>query len=131
MKGVEEPKPVEKEKFDLKKHGFLASWVKANNPAGGEFNLAPYIDKDAYDETTGKRGTSERSKYLQEAIRDYIKNLSGDYNFEGTPFKDLDDYKARLTTLANELANGWSNDDMIAANQAGIDTSFYDNFFTT
>jgi radical SAM protein with 4Fe4S-binding SPASM domain len=43
MKGAEEPKPVEKEKFDLKKHGFLASWVKANNPAGGEFNLAPYI----------------------------------------------------------------------------------------
>lgn len=131
MKGVEEPKPAEKEKFDLKKHGFLADWVKTNNPAGGEFNLAPYIDKDAYDETTGKRGTNERSKYLQEAIRSYIQNLSGDYNFEGTPFKDLDDYKARLTTLAEKLTDGWSNDDMIAANQAGIDTSFYDNFFTT
>lgn len=131
MKGVDEAKPTEKEKFDLKKHGFLADWVKINNPAGGEFNLAPYIDKDVYDETTGKRGTSERSKYLQEAIRSYIQNLSGDYNFEGTPFKDLDDYKARLATLAEKLTDGWSNDDIIAANQAGIDTSFYNNFFTT
>jgi hypothetical protein len=40
--------------------------MTANNPAGGEFNPSPYLEKDTLDETTGLRGTTNRAAYLKE-----------------------------------------------------------------
>jgi len=85
---------------------------------------------DAYDETTKKRGRGKRAAYLQEQIQNFINRFNGDFDFEGTPYSSLDDYKTKLKVLSDKLTDGWSDDDIIAANQAGIGKSFYHDFFT-
>lgn len=116
--------------FNLQKHGFQANWKRTNNPAGGEFNFTPYLEKDPVDEATGQRGTANRAAYLKEQIENYIKNI-GDYDFSSTPFKDRDTYISRLQAAAKNLENGYNSEDVIALNQAGIGNDFLNNFFAT
>lgn len=116
--------------FDLSKHGFLADWTRINNPAGGDLNLDPYLEKDAVDEATGKRGTTNRAAYLKEQIENYINNI-GDYDFSSTPFKDRNTYVSRLRAAAENLGNGYNSEDVIALNQAGIGNEFLSKFFST
>lgn len=116
--------------FDLSKHGFLADWTRINNPAGGNLNLDPYLEKDAVDEATGKRGTTNRAAYLKEQIENYINNI-GDYDFSSTPFKDRNTYVSRLRAAAENLGNGYNSEDVIALNQAGIGNEFLSKFFAT
>lgn len=116
--------------FDLSKHGFLANWTRINNPAGGNLNLDPYLEKDAVDEATGKRGTTNRAAYLKEQIENYINNI-GDYDFSSTPFKDRNTYVSRLRAAAENLGNGYNSEDVIALNQAGIGNEFLSKFFST
>ena len=130
LKGMETPKEKVQDAFDLSKHGFLANWTTANNPAGGDFNLDPYLEKDAMDETTGKRGTSNRAAYLKEQIENYINNI-GEYDFSSSPFKNRDTYISRLRAAAQNLENGYDSEDVIALNQAGIGNEFLNKFFAT
>lgn len=130
LKGMETPKEKVQDAFDLSKHGFLADWTTANNPAGGDFNLDPYLEKDAMDETTGKRGTSNRAAYLKEQIENYINNI-GEYDFSSSPFKNRDTYISRLRAAAQNLENGYDSEDVIALNQAGIGNEFLSKFFAT
>lgn len=116
--------------FDLSKHGFLADWTRINNPAGGNLNLDPYLEKDAVDEATSKRGTTNRAAYLKEQIENYINNI-GDYDFSSTPFKDRNTYVSRLRAAAENLGNGYNSEDVIALNQAGIGNEFLSKFFST
>ena len=123
----------EKEKFNIGKHGFLSDWQKRNSPFGEEIDITPYLNLDAYEEQadgTKKRSRTNRIKYLQDQIKNYLDNLNGEYDFEGSAYKDLDDYKTKLQILSDKLSDGWTEDDMIAANQAGIGASFYNSFFT-
>lgn len=115
--------------FNLSKHGFLANWTTANNPAGGEF-LSPYLEKDTLDETTGLRGTTNRAAYLKEQIENYLNNV-GNYDFSGTPFKDRETYISKLRAAAQNLENGYNSEDVIALNQAGIGNKFLSKFFAT
>lgn len=116
--------------FNLSKHGFLANWTTANNPAGGEFNLSPYLEKDTLDETTGLRGTTNRAAYLKKQIENYLNNV-GNYDFSGTPFKDRETYISKLRAAAQNLKNGYNSEDVIALNQAGIGNEFLSKFFAT
>lgn len=116
--------------FNLSKHGFLANWTTANNPAGGEFNLSPYLEKDTLDETTGLRGTTNRAAYLKEQIENYLNNVEN-YDFSGTPFKDRETYISKLRAAAQNLENGYNSEDVIALNQAGIGNEFLSKFFAT
>lgn len=116
--------------FNLSKHGFLANWTTANNPAGGEFNLSPYLEKDTLDETTGLRGTTNRAAYLKEQIENYLNNV-GNYDFSGTPFKDRETYISKLRAAAQNLENGYNSEGVIALNQAGIGNEFLSKFFAT
>lgn len=116
--------------FNLSKHGFLANWTTANNPAGGEFNLSPYLEKDTLDKTTGLRGTTNRAAYLKEQIENYLNNV-GNYDFSGTPFKDRETYISKLRAAAQNLENGYNSEDVIALNQAGIGNEFLSKFFAT
>lgn len=130
LKGMETPKEKVQDVFNLSKHGFLADWTTTNNPAGGDFNLDPYLEKDAMDETTGKRGTSNRAAYLKEQIENYINNI-GEYDFSSSPFKNRDTYISRLRAAAQNLENGYNSEDVIALNQAGIGNEFLSKFFAT
>ena len=116
--------------FNLSKHGFLANWKTANNPAGGKFDLSPYLEKDTLDETTGLRGTTNRAAYLKEQIENYLNNV-GNYDFSGTPFKDRETYISKLRAAAQNLENGYNSEDVIALNQAGIGNEFLSEFFAT
>lgn len=116
--------------FNLSKHGFLANWTTANNPAGEEFNPSPYLEKDTLDETTGLRGTTNRAAYLKEQIENYLNNV-GNYDFSGTPFKDRETYISKLRAAAQNLENGYNSEDVIALNQAGIGNKFLSKFFAT
>ena len=116
--------------FNLSKHGFLANWKAANNPAGEEFNPSPYLEKDTLDETTGLRGTTNRAAYLKEQIENYLNNV-GNYDFSGTPFKDRETYISKLRAAAQNLENGYNSEDVIALNQAGIGNEFLSKFFAT
>lgn len=115
--------------FNLSKHGFLANWTTANNPAGGEF-LSPYLEKDTLDETTGLRGTTNRAAYLKEQIENYLNNV-GNYDFSGSPFKDRETYISKLRAAAQNLENGYNSEAVIALNQAGIGNKFLSKFFAT
>ena len=130
LKDMETPKEKAQDAFDLSKHGFSADWTKTNNPAGGDFNLDPYLEKDTMDETTGKRGTSNRAAYLKEQIENYINNI-GEYDFSSSPFKTRDDYIQRLQEAAAGLDNGYNSEDTIALNRAGISGDFLNKFFAT
>ncbi len=130
LKGMKTPKEKVQDAFNLSKHGFLADWTTANNPAGGDFNLDPYLEKDAMDETTRKRGTSNRAAYLKEQIENYINNI-GEYDFSSSPFKNRDTYISRLRAAAQNLENGYNSEDVIALNQAGIGNEFLSKFFAT
>lgn len=126
-------KPAVQEKpnrFDLSRHGFLANWTTMNNPAGGQLNLDPYLEKDSLDETTGQRGTTNRANYLKEQIENYINNIE-DLDFSASPFKDRDTYISRLRAAADNLGNGYNSEDVIALNQAGIGNEFLGKFFAT
>lgn len=130
---TKEEKSKEKENFNIKKHGFVADWTRRNSASGEAIDIAPYLNMDPVDQTTGKRARTNRINYLREQINNYIQSLEGlddKYNFEGTSFKDLNEYKTRLQSLSDKLSDGWSEDDMIAANQAGIGASFYNGFFS-
>lgn len=130
LKDMETPKEKVQDAFDLSKHGFLADWTTANNPAGGDFNFDPYLEKDAMDETTGKRGTSNRAAYLKEQIENYLNNI-GEYDFSSPPFKNRDTYISRLRAAAQSLENGYNSEDVIALNRAGIGNKFLSKFFAT
>lgn len=115
--------------FNLSKHGFEKYWMDQNNPSGGDFDFAPYVEKDQIGEG-GVRETSNRAAYLKEQLENYIKNL-GDYDFSSTTFKDKDTYLAKLRAAMENLDNGYNHEDATALNQAGLSSSFLNNFFGT
>ena len=125
------PKP-ETSKFDLNKHGFVAWWNKKYNPAGGEVNLTPFLDKDPVG-TDGKRPVSNRAKmaagWMNEYL-DWLKDQDLDYsNYD--QFKDYDTYSAKGRELAQKWNDGiWDSDDLIAGQAFGISNDFSNGFFT-
>lgn len=114
--------------FDLSKHGFLPTWTSEQNPGGGDFDTAPYIEMDQIGED-GTRQTSKRAQYLKEQLTNYLNNLSN-YNYENSPFKDEATYRQRLQEAINGLENGYNSEDTIALNRAGINNNFLKNFFS-
>ena len=125
------PKP-ETSKFNLDKHGFVAWWNKKYNPAGGEVNLAPFLDKDPVG-TDGKRPVSNRARmaagWMNEYL-DWLKDQDLDYsNYD--QFKDYDTYSAKGRALAQKWNDGiWNADDLIAGQAFGISNDFSNGFFT-
>lgn len=133
MKAIEAPKPITKKEFDLKTMGFEAYWNKQNNRSGGKPDLSPFINKDPYDPTTKKRGTSVRTAYLKGQLGEYIRHAETykDYDWSKTSFGTFNEYMDSLRALYDSLGNEWDDTDIINANRAGIDSSFYSPFFST
>lgn len=115
-------------KFDLSKHGFLASWNRENNPSGEGINYIPFMEMDEMNED-GTRQTSKRASYLKEQLTNYMNNLSN-YDYEGSSFNDEATYKQRLQEAINGLENGYDSQDTIALNRAGITNEFLNSFFS-
>lgn len=131
-KAIKTKKESSKPKFSVSKHGFVADWTNNNSTSGEKILLKPYLDMDAYDPVTKKRGRSKRLEYLTKEIERYLENFDDSaYDFTDSPYKTSAEYRGKLEKLLEHMRDGqWTNDDMIAANQAGIGGSFYEHFFT-
>ena len=119
-----------KTKFSLDDHGFWNAFGKHIAPSGTG-DLDAWLNQDAYDETSKKRGLSNRVTHFNDFLDQYIANF-GDYDFEGTAFKDKEDYLGRLRKVKAALAdNTLSENEYLVLNQAGLDPSVYKAAFTT
>lgn len=122
--------PAKKTKFSLDEHGFWNAFGKHIAPSGNG-DLEAWLNQDAYDETSKKRGLSNRVTHFNNFLDQYITNF-GDYDFEGTAFKDKEDYLGRLRKVKSALAdNTLSENEYLVLNQAGLDPNMYKAAFTT
>ena len=122
--------PAKKTKFSLDEHGFWNAFGKHIAPSGNG-DLEAWLNQDAYDETSKKRGLSNRVTHFNNFLDQYITNF-GDYDFEGTAFRDKEDYLGRLRKVKTALAdNTLSENEYLILNQAGLDPNSYKAAFTT
>lgn len=81
--------------------------------------------KDERD-STGKRGTQKRAELLAQELEKYRDSLEeGKYNFEGSPFTDLNDLKSRITDAVTALRTPDQNDDIDPLNRIGLKARDY------
>lgn len=90
---------------DLRKHISNSSFL-----GGQEFNIGGENDRWNYLDERGEngiRGRKNRIDKLTEFLKSYSDSLTEDkYNFEDSPFKDLNDFKTRINNVITELNNG-------------------------
>lgn len=124
-------KEVEKSdnKFNFAKHGFLPTWQRELLPAGGEWDPQPFLDMDPANED-GTRGTTGRAANLAKELQRYMENL-GDYDYSDTPYKTKEEFKNRIQTAIDYLANGYDSSDTIVLNKIGIGNDFLKGYFQT
>lgn len=122
-------KAEEKEKFNLAQHGFVNYWNKLNNKLGGQTDLRPYLEMDQA--VDGKRARTNRLRYLSQQLSNYLNQFEDNYDWSDSGYESADAYKASLQALLTQMQDGnWDNNDMMAANQAGVNGDFYNMFFT-
>ena len=86
---------------------------------GGENDMWNYLDKR--NKTTGLRDRTERAKKLAEYLKSYSDSLEeGKYNFEGTAFTDLNDFKSKIGKAIDALNTPDLDDDYPALNAIGL-----------
>lgn len=126
-------KEEEKKKEDLDKFDFLNSFHKQLlEPYSGNPDLFADQEQgwDAQDkrQSNGLRLTTERRKAMQNALRNYLKDLDEkEYNFEESPFKDKEDVKNKIQNAINALDTESEEDDLPAFNALGLK---YRNYFS-
>lgn len=142
MKGIT-PKAKEEEKkkeenltpYDLTAHtNGLQGFINNRYFGGRSMNIGGDKDDwnllDERNSETGVRGTANRAKKLAEYLQGYSDSLEeGKYNFEGSPYKDLNDLKGRIANAVTQLNTGTDIDDADkeALNQIGLDWRDYFN----
>lgn len=127
-KGMIAKNPTASNKFDFNKHGFFKYWSDKINPAGGAFNMKPFVDKDEL--VNGRRSRTNRANYLADEIKTYRENLA-DYDFSENIFGSKEKYLEALSNFEKSLRDGtFDANDAQAALAAGINQDFFDQFFT-
>jgi hypothetical protein len=77
-------------------------------------------------DSNGLRGTSNRAERLADMLEGYSASLKeGEYNFEGSPFKDLNDLKTRINQAVVALRTPDQKDDIDALNRIGLNARDY------
>lgn len=127
----EEKKEDEKlDKFDFQ-NTFKTQLL--NNLYGGDQSLfanseTGWDSLDERDLKTGLRDTKYRKEAMAKQLGDYLKSLEGkNYDFEGTPFTDLNDARTKIQSAINVLSTDGESDDISAFNALGLN---YRNFFS-
>lgn len=99
LKGMETPKEKVQDAFDLSKHGFLANWTTANNPAGG---IAKYVEENQ----KKAQKEAEKQRRIDEKVEETGKTREQVEAAERRPmeegFSTID--KVRLGTAAADAA---------------------------
>ena len=118
----EEPKAKEKEKYNF---GALRKYFWNRFYGGNEdADLQSWVDRDALDDN-GVRGNTNRANALAQMLTDYAGTLNDDsFDFQGSAFHDLADYKQKLAEAAASLADGtYDNNDATALDAIGFGRS--------
>jgi hypothetical protein len=93
---------------------------------GASWNTQEHWNIKDERDSTGKRGTTNRAKLLAEQLELYRDSLKeGEYNFEGSPFKDLNDFKTRINEAVTALRTPDPNDDVDPLNKIGLKARDY------
>jgi hypothetical protein len=94
---------VKEEKKNLEKFNFVDSFKRGllDNLYGGkqELFVNPDTGWNSLDErgANGLRGTKNRKDVMSKQLQNYLNSLEeGKYNFEGTPFTNLNDAKTKI-----------------------------------
>ena len=102
----------------------------SNNMFGGR-EIDTQTDWNSLDERgeNGLRGTNKRAEALANMLQSYSDSLEeGKHNFEGSPFKDLSDFKTKVGTAISALRDGaWDQKDTDALNAIGLRSSDWFN----
>ena len=103
----------------------LEGYIGTHQFGGQNFNIASQWNTlDKADSKTGIRETQVRAKKLAESLRGYAQSLKDDsYNFENSPFTDINDFKNKLNEAANHLENGTWTPEIL--NKIGLDPEKY------
>lgn len=103
----------------------LEGYIGTHQFGGQNFNIASQWNTlDKTDSKTGIRETQNRAKKLAESLRGYAQSLKDDsYNFENSPFTDINDFRNKLNEAANHLENGTWTPEIL--NKIGLDPEKY------
>lgn len=125
----------EKEKENLVKfdNDFFLSGFRdyiRNNQFGGnkDFRISDWNEIDPRNEY-GIRGRSKRAQLMADLLEQYADELGKktNYDFEGTPFKDINDFKSKIKKATDALRSENIDDDKDALWQLGIRESDWFN----
>lgn len=97
------------------------------NKEFGGTNWSKQEDWNTLDEAdeNGIRKTTNRAKLLAKYLRMYSDSLKDEYNWEGSPFSDLNDLKTRINNAILALESEDPNDDKGALNKIGLRAKDY------
>ena len=79
---------------------------------------------DTERDSEGKLSTKNRRATLARVLENYSKSIKDDqYNFEGSPFTDLNDFRTRIQNAINAINTDTPDDDNEALNKLGLKAS--------
>lgn len=122
----EKKKEKEKYSFGNLKKFFWNKFYGGNEDA----DLQSWVDRDKVGED-GIRAVSNRATAFADMLDEYANTLNDDsYDFEGSAFKDVNDYKSRLSAASAALRDGtFNNDDAVVLDQIGLGSSLRNMLF--
>lgn len=93
---------------------------------GGEKDQWNYLDKR---DATGKRGRTNRAAKLADLLQSYLNDFDETkYNFEGSPYKNADDFRTRMNSAITALRTPDLDDDKPALQVIGLnDADWFNN----
>lgn len=122
----EKKKEKEKYSFGNLKKFFWNKFYGGNEDA----DLQSWVDRDKVGED-GIRAVQNRATAFADMLDEYSNTLNDDsYDFQGSAFKDVNDYKSRLAAASAALRDGtFNNDDAVVLDQIGLGSSLRNMLF--
>lgn len=117
--------------FDITKHGYIPYHSSRYNPTGGTWDGQSILDLDPYDETTGKRGTSQRTARLASDLDQYLKEMDSNLDFSKTRWKTREGYENFIRGAIGKINDGLTSQDYLDLAEAGLTREFLEPYITT
>lgn len=117
--------------FDITKHGYIPYHSSRYNPTGGTWDGQSILDLDPYDETTGKRGTSQRTARLASDLDQYLKEMDSTIDFSKTRWKTREGYENFIRGTIGKINDGLTSQDYLDLAEAGLTREFLEPYITT
>lgn len=117
--------------FDITKHGYIPYHSSRYNPTGGTWDGQSILDLDPYDETTGKRGTSQRTARLASDLDQYLKEMDSTIDFSKTRWKTREGYENFIRGAIGKINDGLTSQDYLDLAEAGLTREFLEPYITT